>query len=336
MQFGRIREDYLSKGNTDCLKGICAVFVLICHFRMYIPEINNFAVTKILIGSLAVAIFFFLSGYGLMYSYENKGQDYIKAFPVRRILPFYCTNIILIILYAVFFLAIGKPVDSKSFIMSFLFGKTIIIHGWYVQAILVLYILYFIVFSIKTKNNFKIIIYILALVLYSKICLSLNLGLIWIQSVFAMPLGMIWYRYKNKIDSFIAKGINYYIVFILSTVVVVICLLLEFAIKQPYIFILINKIIYSAFFIVLTMLFTMKVNICGRVTKQLGKIYYEIYVTQGLILTLLRSDLIYINNSVLYAFVGIVLILAASVLLHLVFDKINSVANNIYKLKTDK
>ena len=60
----------LSKENGNCLKGICALMVLICHtcsqsgFLM-LPGVGVGAVITAF-GYWGVSVFFFLSGYGLV------------------------------------------------------------------------------------------------------------------------------------------------------------------------------------------------------------------------------------------------------------------------------
>ncbi len=90
---------YLSKDNTDSLKGVLAILVLACHLRGQLSCLNDTIVGQILTvsGYLAVSVFLFLSGYGLQTSYEKKGNEYIAGFQKQRILPFYCTY-----LFAVF------------------------------------------------------------------------------------------------------------------------------------------------------------------------------------------------------------------------------------------
>lgn len=54
-------QSYLSKKNTDCLKGIFAGVVVLAHIRGRLPVFNDTVVGQILTASgyLAVAVFFF-------------------------------------------------------------------------------------------------------------------------------------------------------------------------------------------------------------------------------------------------------------------------------------
>ena len=97
MESVQSKENYLSKQNSDCLKGIFAFFVITHHLYQSSNLINGGALAVILqaLGYLSVAVFFFLSGYGLMYSFIIKGDGYISNFIKKRILPFWCIELLL-------------------------------------------------------------------------------------------------------------------------------------------------------------------------------------------------------------------------------------------------
>lgn len=70
---------YEKRNLTDLVKWIAAIAVVISHlctFYMHSPTLA----TECRFGSLSVSIFFFLSGYGLICSYNLKGEKYLKIF----------------------------------------------------------------------------------------------------------------------------------------------------------------------------------------------------------------------------------------------------------------
>ena len=94
---------YLSKRNTDCLKGILAVLVLIHHLTQNSGLLMDTPLRGVFanLGYLSVSAFLFLSGYGMMASYNKKGKKYAEQLPLKRMLPFYCIIIILIVMHAI-------------------------------------------------------------------------------------------------------------------------------------------------------------------------------------------------------------------------------------------
>lgn len=88
-------------------------------------------------------VFSFLSGYGLQMSYCIKKQAYITGFLKKKIMPFYCVIIFLLAIYWPARILMGETVDLLDVFHSFLFSATIISKGWYLQAQLFLYLLFF-------------------------------------------------------------------------------------------------------------------------------------------------------------------------------------------------
>ena len=94
LQINKNEEEYLSLEYTKYLKGILALVVVFCHIQYDRINLPIFKVFNY-VGNFAVALFFFLSGYGLMSQYVKKGNKYLQGFFRKRILK-------LIIIYLVF------------------------------------------------------------------------------------------------------------------------------------------------------------------------------------------------------------------------------------------
>lgn len=80
---------FLTRECTTCLKGLFSCFVLWHHIsqKSMCFYATNLGTVFQMMGYLSVAVFFFISGYGLMKS--AGGYSYIKKFPRNRILTFY-------------------------------------------------------------------------------------------------------------------------------------------------------------------------------------------------------------------------------------------------------
>lgn len=78
-------KDYLSVRQTKNLKGIFIVLVLFHHLNIFagVGDVYNIFMNA---GYIAVGGFLFISGYGLMHQFANKGSEYVKNFPKKRIL----------------------------------------------------------------------------------------------------------------------------------------------------------------------------------------------------------------------------------------------------------
>lgn len=169
-------NEYLNRESVLCLKGLFAILVLIHHLYQFsgIISINQrfFGFILQAVGYLSVGMFFFFTGYGMMLSKTN--LYYVKAIGKNRIVPLYSIYVILIFFYSFWFKIIGINYTLHDFFQSFLFGKTIVPLGWYLQASFVVYLILWFSFSV-TKQDKKVLLLrffrLLFIVLYVGVCI---------------------------------------------------------------------------------------------------------------------------------------------------------------------
>lgn len=324
-------EDYLSYANTKCIKGICAVGILIHHLFQY----SRIEVNPILgmafqsMGELLVAIFFFFSGYGLITSYIRKGKKYINKMPRNRMLTFYITCIFMEIIYILFYIIIGKfdILSIRVIIQTLLFGKTIIKLGWYLQTQLVLYLIFYAIFKFCQNNKYRSILLSIGWITYCLVCICMNLSITWYVSSITFLLGIFWGYNQEKIDKILNNKREFLISISSSFIIFILCFILS-KILPNYISIILN-IIYNLSFVVLMLNIVFAINkkkakkiIFNKLTSYLGKISFEIYVSQGIFLILYRDKLV-IENSYIYCCAVIICTVIFANILHVIFDKVN-------------
>lgn len=97
----RSNIEYLSKENTNLLKGIFAICVLVHHTRACMTSLNDTILGMILTASgyLSVAMFYFFSGYGLEKQYQISFKKYIDSFFKNRVASFYILYILILSIY---------------------------------------------------------------------------------------------------------------------------------------------------------------------------------------------------------------------------------------------
>ena len=129
------------------LKGLLALMVIFCHIVPYVKfgvlgELGNY-------GPIAVGMFFFISGYGLLKSLLCK-DGYLQHFLSKR----FSKLIPPITIVTLCFISLEtewereKLVDILSLLAE---GNTLTPYAWYVYVILLYYILFYIIFKlIKT------------------------------------------------------------------------------------------------------------------------------------------------------------------------------------------
>ena len=324
------QTDYLSKSNTNNIKGIFAVLVVLCHIWGRIAaDVNtsNFIIANLgrlfsIMGYISVSIFFFISGYGLMLQYKEKGREYIKKFPKRNILPLYIINIILIIAYSLFYFFLEDAFSLRVFIQSFFFGKTVVSNGWYLQAILLFYLAYYLVFMLIKRDGLKLGVLGLFLSAYCILCgLFLKLSSTWYECSFTFLLGMVWYNYRAKVEDFLKKRSRYIFCLVSSFVAfVVLCYSsMTFSLRGMEV---VLKIFSTIVFCALVLLIIMKIKVKNVITAFLGTLYLEIYVLQGFFLNVFKSNVLNIHNPLLYGLAVMTCTILVAYILHPLFQKI--------------
>lgn len=314
----------VSKENTLCLKGICAVMVLVHHIYQNTAAELGFA-SRILddFGFLAVSFFFFISGFGLMSRYMQTNGEYVNGFVKNRIIPFYADYLMIAAVYALFCVFAHIRITARLALLTLTFGDTVVKYGWYVQVALLFYIVFY--FSAAVfKSPGKVCAAGLVLVCaYFVACYAVKFGDWWyvsVKAVFAYPLGMFFALCGERIMRILDSRKR-----LTAAALMSLCLFLAvygsyriFPAAPEMVRFTLCSVVFPCTLILLTSLFDIR---CAAL-RFLGGISYEIYVLQGLFLMLFHSDIIYIENSVLYIAASCVCILTFSVSVKFLIGKI--------------
>ena len=217
IEFHRIPdENYLSKKNTDSVKGIFILMVFLSHFNQYCVLNGRFDGLYLLpfkiIGQGMVTMFLFYSGYGVMESIKKK-ENYIESIPKNRILMVLIQFDVAIMLFALLKLILGEKFTITKLLLSFVGWESLGNSNWYIFAILSLYTFTYIGFKIfdKKYNLAAVsvvgitILYIFVLVLFS------NKSTIFYDTVLCYSLGMFWSLYQEKIHKIVNKNVIVYL-----------------------------------------------------------------------------------------------------------------------------
>lgn len=318
------REIYLSKDNTDCLKGIFALCVLLHHLYQRSGLFGHSILGGILqyLGFWSVAMFFFLSGYGLFFSYKRKGQEYIHSFPRKRILPFYLIICFLILVYGAERLLLSQELPLTLLIKSLTLGDTVIGNGWYLQVQLLLYLLFYVFYKWIKRRQVQFIALSVGVAIYAVTMLLLGFSDNWFITVFAFLVGVLWAMHKEAIDDFIEKPRHRYATFAVVALLYCALTLVGTALPQDNIAGKLALIFSMILFVVTVILVLYDIPINCAVTRFLGKISLEIYVSQGLFLILFRSNMLYIANPWLYSLAVALSTFALACIFHIPFKKV--------------
>lgn len=237
-------------------------------------------------GQLIVVMFLFYSGFGVMESYQKKGQEYIRSFPRKRLLTTLLNFDIAVLLFVVLDYALGIELSLNQIGLSLIAWKSVGNSNWYVFIILFCYFTAYLGFRLSPYNYTKMLFLVFLMALLGMFTLSNKKPTWWYDTLLCFPAGAFFSVHKDRITRLFQ---NNYLVLLLASM----GLFLMFHFMSFPDFCGIAHNIESILFAVIIVLFTMKVKIGNSVLKWLGINIFPIYIYQRipmLIMTELGRD----------------------------------------------
>ena len=347
---GEFNEEWNSFSETKAIQGLMALCI-VCHHTAqqtcvnWLPSgnivngLNVFSDT----GFLFVGVFFFWSGYGLFKSFKNK-QKYLSGFISKRVVPVLVPYVLVCFLFTLERLFVFKEKMPLWFKITNFTGITIGYYfGWYVQAIVVFYLVFYFAFK-YSRYDFDAILYVFAGVL-----LWVVAGLIidhndyfmrgqwWYNSTMLFPFGVLFATNESKIIEFLKKR---FIILVPSSIILFFLSFFfsrfmesiggyygemmgfPFSKKILYrVLTLTPQFLAAAMFTLVLLLICMKAKFHNKVLDFLGSHTLEIYLTHAFFLEFFAISYNYKRDSIFYArpwlllLVTIILTIPAAVLL---------------------
>ena len=306
-------QSYMSKKQTDWLRGIAIVLIMYAHFyeKTGITYSSGIISQVLSFGFIGVAIFLLLSGYAIMASKITK-QHYLKSFIPKRVLKLYVPFLISFIVSILILLCSGNEVSLNDFlgipIMS-LPGTT----NWYLKVQLALYIVFYFM-ALLIKGNKKLILSLFGICfIYMIIGYLCGISNFWYESCYMFPLGMAIALYKKELYNIITKK------FVISLCISLVSLALFYG--AYFMFGGVGfEILFILGIILLMLCICTKLYGNSRVLLYCGRLSLEIYLAHTVILNFVYAYLPY-NNSIL----GYVLFMLLSLILAIVINKIGKI-----------
>lgn len=295
------------KQNTDALKGISAIAILVCHLyaRTGVGQSLGLGFAFTAFGYLAVSIFLALSGYGLAYSYNCRGGGYLHYFLRRRVLPIYILQCILIGLYAIVKFVLGKGYTVRDFVQSFFFGRTIVSNGWYLQVILLFYLIFYLSFKWTKRPACSVLI---ATTVYVMLCMVAGLDSTWYECTFCFDLGFLIFYERQRLEEMYRNRKLIIVGLALILILFATCFVLARPFPPiPEVTRICFKMASSVLFATCVLIMSNMVDLRNMVTRWLTEYYLEIYLFQGVVFLLCRNMYWKIANPYVYylaAFAG--------------------------------
>lgn len=213
---GGIFSQYLSKKNSNAVRGIFILLIFASHFDSYAgASVNQLDIVytrfAIALGQGVVTYMLFCSGYGVMLSADKKGESYMRAFPRKRILTTLLIYDCAQILFIFFRWLRGNSYSAKDFVLSMLAWESFGIDNWYIFVILSLYIISWMVLRKHKADGPAVTMVTVASV--ALVAFLIPRG--WYTTVLCYPLGMWYYLHREKIEQYMEHNVCYFFVTII-------------------------------------------------------------------------------------------------------------------------
>lgn len=266
---------------TNRCRGFFAVLVILHHMSQRVTE-GGLLRIYLDIGYLAVAMFFFYSGYGLMKKGIGQKKGYFKRRLPGVIIPYILTMGIYWILYAVN----GDVKSIGGLMLEHLHNTSGISFLWYVFV----YVFWIVFLGIALQGMKRDIQILYAAIVFSigfiVLFLAVYPAAFWIyDSILLIPCGCAWAYYEKSVLRQIREH--------WGTVFVVSLVLFGVTLVRPgnSVLRIASYMISAVVFMILLNTILMKYKPKGNVLSFLGSISYEIYILHGIPVTFLRDVL---------------------------------------------
>lgn len=279
-------DEYLSKKNTNIIKGFFLILVFFSHFRGYDIVFSekwydSIAITVCKkVGQLMVVMFLFYSGYGIMESIKNKGQSYIDNLPRKRILRTWLNFAFSVFVYMIASkYYIYNDFSIKEMILTYIGLDTYGNSNWYIFCIIMLYfITYISAKSFKDLNKVLISTFV-GVILYTAI-MGLYKETWWYDTSFCYVLGALYSVYKEKIELWLENR-N-----LLCLVYSVVFFIIAYHFKNNIIW----NYLHTLLFAVIIIIISRKVRLNNVFFEWIGRNLFPMYIFQRLPMMLLVKN----------------------------------------------
>lgn len=184
-----MEKHIISKNETNALKGIAIIIVVLGHFARFsgssIPLASH-------VSYYGAALFAFLSGYGTLISYIDHGEKINSLWFVNKLIrvyiPFVIVNVVSLPLY---------KANDKSIIEKILLGSNDFIM-WYPKFIMLFYFIFGVVVILHSKIRVKILLMAFTGIICYIVLAILKMDSQYYTSIFALLAGM-WLALEEKV-----------------------------------------------------------------------------------------------------------------------------------------
>ena len=305
-----INPSYISKNNTQPIKGIFVVIVFLSHVRTYAAyeHFTDIFVINCLnyLGQLMVALFLFYSGYGICEAIKAKGKKYVDSIPLKRVGSTFIDFAFAVCLFIALNYCFGKTYSLNHILLSFTGWVSVGNSNWYMFAIFALYLLTYVSFKLCKTDMLKSIIVFSVLSLIYVYVLSRVQPSRFSNTALCYTAGMWFSYFKAHIDGlFQSKRFIYYII--------AFAIIAFYFVAYPYKGV---RIMYfngvSILFSLSIVFVSMKFSLQNKVLTWFGDHLFWVYILQRLPMIVLKNTGFAQSSPYMFLFVTFLITVIAS------------------------
>jgi len=323
-------DEFMSLSQTKELQGFIAVCIVFHPLgqKTCAPWLNPEYIVHGLdffvpIGYLCVAVFLFCSGYGMYKSYHTK-ENYLEGFFVRRFMPLILAFLTTECMFLYARIQMGEAIEWVPHPFTVGGPNLYNTYAWYVFALMVLYIGFYVAFRFCKNEKWAIVILGVITVGYILYCDYWIYGDWWYNTVILFIVGLLFAKHEEKIIAQVKK--RYGIFAIATGILTITTFTISNSIFDRWGRVLI-QMLAAILFVTFIFLLRMKVKIGNKALAFFGSFTLELYLMHGLFVQLFGFSFIsekikplyYIRNVALYTLVVLVISIPLAYALHLLF-----------------
>lgn len=312
--------EYLSMNSTNTVRGFFIMLIFLSHFMQYYTYTNPIDIyggnISRTLGQMIVVMFMFYSGYGVCESVKRKGGGYVKSFPKNRVFKTLLHFDIAMLIYFILSLILKLNYPAQRVLLALIGWESIGNSNWYIFAVLVLYLITWVAFSIFRKNRYFAAVLTTALIgVYIAVIYNFK-EYWWYDTVLCYAAGM-WYSLgKDKIEKLLTK--NNVIWLILA-----VALAVGWWYAHKFRVVPALRVVEAIVFALLVIVLSLKISINNKPLEWLGKHTFEIYVLMRIPMKLLHLWGLKEINLYLYFFASLAATLVICVLFSLLLKAVD-------------
>ncbi len=304
--------DYISRSQTDSIKGIFAIIILYSHMRGYfvsdVPYSSGYNVMLNYLGQLMVVMFLLYSGYGIMEALKRNRKKYMDTFLTHRVGKVWLMFALAVGLFMLLNAILSIKHEPIKYLTSLIAWDSIGNSNWFVFDILVLYLLTYFALLISSKwggvKYLVLAVYALTAALVIILWQS-GKGMWWYDTILAYPTGMFYSIYKAKIEQMV-RGWRWWLITFIIAALFIFCRFKLYILVDlldntfGYMLNFAVAVFVSSIFAMLVLLLTMKIKLDNPALRWLGVNAFAIYILQRLAM-ILGQHFGWNKNAVLFA-----------------------------------